>query len=154
MKLLLRTLLILNYPLLAISFLFWMSSGFAAVFVIDLTIENRTGRPLVVTPVGTARDGVRRRCPLHVMVWHFPPLRAGGFRLGAGESITLYYDRDDVVFSDLLVEDERGQLFQLAADPEQTQLQGIFVIDDVGMRTPAGPEVRQAAEKAPRMWIP
>lgn len=142
MKLALRILLWLTYPFLALSMLLIAGMGFGAAFIADFIIENRTTQTVSVTPIGTVgKEGTK--WPLPTMMFKFPPLsalRAGGFSLAPGESITVLYDMDDINFSEIVVEDGQSQQYQLVVNPNPTTnqyhapRQRRFVIDDLWLK--------------------
>jgi len=157
---LLRLLTLATYPFLGLSLLMFMGMGFGAAFVTDFTIENRTDTTIVVTPVGTF--GAGNRAPLPVKMLAFPPLPAlwgGGYRLAAGESVTVQYDMDDINFSEIVVVAEPGRTLQLVTDPTPTvnqyhgPLQRHYVIGDLSLLEPAPPHVLEAARAADRQWV-
>ena len=73
-------------------------------------MENHTGQTLLITPVGTIGDGYKAPLPtLMLAMPALPALRAGRYRLGPGESVTILYDMDDIHFSEIVIEDNRGR---------------------------------------------
>lgn len=156
MRLAFRILLWLTYPFLALSILLIAGMGFGVAFIADFTIENRTAQTISVTPVGTVgREGAKS--PLPTVMFKSPPLsalRAGGFRLAPGKSVTVLYDWDDINFSEIVVEDGQGQQYQLVVNPMPTTnqyhapRQRQFVIDDLTRLAQVDPDVSAAARRA------
>lgn len=169
MRRVLFILLILNGMLLPLScvpvlFLLNVVNPMQMVFVTAFTVENRTAATIYVTPVGTVGpDGWRR--PLPLAVWQAPWVPAsqrGRIPIGSGETITLYYDWDDINFSELVVETEGGTLRQLIVNPNPTANQYTiprvtdFVIDDVAQLGPVDLRVQEAYDAAQRpipFWL-
>lgn len=129
----------------------------ALVFVTDITVENKLEESIHATPIGTVGNG--KKCPLPVQRWKSPCLPAaqrGGFRVGPGERITIYYDWDDINFSEMVIEDAQGKLFQIIANPDPVSRQYVvapktaFVIDDLSVLGPVDPGVLKAFKRANR----
>lgn len=143
---------------MALSVLLLMGMGFGVAFVTDFTVENHTGGNIAVTPVGTiGKEG--RKAPLPVkMLLVLPAIHAGGFRLGPGEAITIRYDMDDINFSEIVVDDDKGQHLQLITDPNPTTkqyhrpLQRLYVIDDLAQLNVVTPAVARAAQASHGQW--
>lgn len=160
MKLLVRILIYCTYPFLAISALCFAGMGFGMAFITSFTIHNKTDTSIYVTPVGTfGAEG--RKAPLPVMQYKFLPLhafQAGHFRLAPGDSITVSYDMDDINFSEIVVEDNHGSLYQLVTDPKPTEnqyhgpLQRDYVIDDLSKLDPVKTDTQAAARSALGRW--
>jgi hypothetical protein len=160
--------LILNGLLLPLScvpalFLFNAVNPMQLTFIAGFTVENRTGDTIYVTPVGTVGPEGHRH-PLPLAVWKAPWVPAsqrGRFPVRTGGTITLYYDWDDINFSELVVETEDGELRQLVVNPNPTANQYTiprvtdFVIEDVNRLGPLDPVVRgayDAAQRPVRWW--
>jgi len=121
-------------------------------FIIEFTVENRSESNVYVTPIGTVGpEGHRRPLPMELgkAAWA-PASQRGRFPVRRGETITLYYDWDDINFSELVVETENGELRQLVVNPEPTLNQYIvpkvtdFVIDDLSRLEAVDHDVREA----------
>ena len=151
-------LLILNallLPLLCLPALFLLNAS--NPFITGFTVENRTAATVYVTPVGTGELDSRRH-PLPLVVWKAPSMpssQQGQFVVRSGETITLYYDWDDINLSELVVESEDGTLRQLAinarppANPE-------LVIDDLDRLGSVNSRVYDAyvaAQHPVRWWL-
>ena len=157
MKQFLRILVYCTYPFLALSALMLAGMIFGAAFVAPLTVENHTGQALLITPVGTIGDGYKAALPtLMFAMPALPALRAGRYRLGPGESVTILYDMDDIHFSEIVIEDNRGRILQFVADPEPTKnqyhgpLKKGYILEDVDTLPMASPAVIRASAAAPR----
>lgn len=158
MKRLLRTLVFLMYPLMGLSALLILGLCFSTVFAVAFTVENRSGETIIVTPVGTiGKEG--RRTALPVVVGRHVPIPAaqtGGFRLENGASVEIVYDCDDINFSEIVVEDQRGRFCQLVTDPNPTENQyhpptlARYTINDLAQMPPANADVREACMSAAR----
>jgi hypothetical protein len=151
-----------TYPFLALSLLFLLGMPMGMAFVTGFTVENRTGEIVSITPVGTL-DEEGKRGPLPVKLYAGVPLPAwnsGARRLADGESITIYYDWDDINFSEILVENAQGQQRQFIIDPNPTSDQfhmpskSHFVIDDFPNLQVASPAVQTAANAANKRTRP
>ena len=134
------------------------------VFIAGFTVENRTGATIYVTPIGTVGPQGHRH-PLPLAVWKkpwVPASKLGRFPVRSGETITLYYDWDDINFSELVVEADDGEMRQLVVNPEPTANQYTvprvtdFVIADLGHLGAVDQRVRlaHAAAQRPVQWWP
>lgn len=169
MRRVLFALLILNGLLLPLTcvpalVLFNAVNPMQLAFITGFTVENRTAATIHVTPIGTVGPAGDRH-PLPLAVWKapwVPASRLGRFPVRSGETITLYYDWDDINFSELVVEADEGEPRQLVVNPEPTANQYTvprvtdFVIDDVGRLGAVDPRVREAhaAAQQPVRWWP
>jgi hypothetical protein len=169
MRRLLFVLLVLNGLLLPLTcvpalFLFNAVNPMQLTFITGFTVENRTESTIYVTPVGTV-GAEGHRLPLPMAIWKAPWVPAsqrGRFPVRSGETITLYYDWDDINFSELVVEAGDGELRQLVINTEPTANQYTvprvtdFVIDDLDRLGPIDPRVREAhvAAQQPVRWWP
>jgi hypothetical protein len=169
MRRVLFVLLILNGLLLPLGcipvlFLFNAVNPMQLTFITEFTVENRTAEMLYITPIGTVGPQGRRE-PLPLAVWKAPWVPAsvrGRFPVRSGEKITLYYDWDDINFSELVVETPAGDLRQLVVNANPTANQysipGVtdFVIDDVGRLGAMDQHIREAydaAQSPVRWWL-
>jgi len=122
-----RFLRILRYianSFLVLSALLMFGLMFGSAFSVPLTIDNQTGRMLLVTPIGTVGKGEKYLLP--TLLCPFPAIpgaQNGRFRLAPGASTTILYDMDDINFSEIVVEDEQNEVKQFVADPEPTKNQ-------------------------------
>ena len=151
MKLLLRILTYITYPFLILSIL--IAAGSVLALVADFTIENRSGETLWVTPIGSVGpEGHRQQLPVVMSgFFSFPSFSPARYRLDPGESVTVKYDMDDINFSEIAVEDNEGQLFELVTNPNPTinryhgPLQDVYVIGSLEKLSEATPKIRVAA---------
>ncbi len=125
----------LNYLLVALSGL--ITIGLGMTFYSDFTIENKTTGHITVTPVGTVgHEGHKALLPVKAL-FIFPAFQSGDFRLAPGESARIWYDMDDINFSEIVIDDGAGKHYQLVTDPSPTTnqyhgpLQRQIVIDDL-----------------------
>jgi len=155
MRRLLRWLLFLTYPFLICSGLMCGGLGFGIAFSDDFTVENRTGQTLLITPVASGEGG--RRFPLPVTLAVFLPLRTprcGGYRLPPGEALTLVYDSDDAIFSEIVAEDEQGHFYErtvgsrLTGARWQGPTQRHYVFEHLEELATPGPAVHKAVQQA------
>jgi len=148
----------INYFLLALSGLLLFGLLATTAFVADITIENRAGEEMTVTPLGAIRGSEQpdARFGLPTVVaesFPFPSARSGGYRLAPGESVKILYDMDDIQFTDIVVERQNGDALQLVTSPAPhgssytgPQLDH-YVIDDLSRLPPASAAAREAAER-------
>jgi len=156
LKSLIRIALIATYPLLAVSVLAFGGLTFTVAFVAEFTVENKTDKPIAITPVGTiGKQGDRH--PLPVCMWSFLPIwsaQRGGFDIPPGESIDIIYDMDDINFSEIVVHDQDGERGQLVVNSNPTNnqyhapAQKRFVIDDLDSLAAIPEPVRKASRDA------
>lgn len=154
-----RFLIIVTYPFLGLSLLLLMGQLFGQAFTATFTISNQTGQTLIVTPVGTVgAAGYRRPLPTVMSMVPLPAPRAGGFRLEPQQSVAIYYDMDDINFSEIVVEDESGRLLQMIVDPNPTTNQyhgptsARYAITNLADLSPAPPAIVQATLAANQRW--
>jgi hypothetical protein len=161
MRRFLQILLILNGLFLPLScfpliFLFNAVNPMQLAFITDFTVENRTAKTIFVTPIGTVGpQGDRHSLPLTrwKAPW-YPASQHADIPISAGEKVTLFYDSDDINFSELVVATEDGTVRQLVVNPAPTARQYVipdvtdFVIDDVNRLDAVGPTVQAACHEA------
>ena len=122
----------------------------------DIQITNSTQHTISVTPIGTV--GVKGyRDPLH-QVHRKPPefdyKEQGGYEVLPDSTVELWYDWDDINFSEIVVEDHLGNLSQFVVDPNPTQNQyhppstNTFTITDTSPLVPVTPDVMAAFTRA------
>jgi len=149
----------LNYFPLAFSGMLLFGLLTTTAFVGDITIENRSAEEIAVTPLGAIRGSeqpdARYGLPIVVAeLFPFPSARNGDYRLAPGESVTILYDWDDIQFTDVVVENTRGDAFQLVVGSLAQGLaytrpdQDCYVIEDLSRLPPASATAREAAAKA------
>jgi len=156
---------LLALPLGCVPAMFLMNSfnPMQLAFVTDFSVENRTGESIWITPIGTVgTQGKRwpiptssRRAP-----WMESSQRAR-LPIECGAKRTLFYDWDDINFSELVVERAGAEPRQLVVNPDPTTNQysrlevNEFVIDDWDALAPLEPDVRAAYDEAQvplRLW--
>jgi hypothetical protein len=157
MRRVLFVLLILNgllLPLCCVPVLFLINAvnPMQLAFITGFTVENRTAEVLYVTPIGTVGPAGERH-PLPMALWKVPWVPASErakIPVQSAEKITLYYDWDDINFSELVIETPSGELRQLVVNANPTANQytkppvSDFVIDDFGRLEAADQRVRAA----------
>lgn len=148
-----------TFLLLGLSALILVSAfGFGSAFVADFTIENQSTQSITVIPIGTVgADG--RRFPLPVTISSYvnlPAVTGRSFQLHPGGTVAISYDMDDINFSEIVVQDQHAQFFQLITDPDPlvNQYHGPgqaqYVIEDLGKLQLASVPVTAAAKVALR----
>ncbi|NMO13580.1 hypothetical protein HPC49_00385 [Pyxidicoccus fallax] len=154
MRLFVRILLFCTLPFLALSALMGAGMLFRGAFIVPLTVENRTGRPLLITPVGTPH-GQEHKAPLPTVVrpmLAIPSPQAGSYPLGPDESVTIHFDRDDITASELVLEDEQGRIRQRVINPEPNKgyrpLDERYVLEDFETLPEPSPPVLEASVAA------
>ncbi len=145
--------------MLALSTLFWLGMGFGVAFITDFTVTNRSKQSIIVTPVGSfARRGLRSTLP--TIMWRYLPLysfKSTRYPLEPGETVKIYYDMDDIQFTELAVELMPGDIRQFVVGPPPTSNQysspamNQIVIDDLDSLQPAIATVNSAAMRD-RQW--
>jgi len=132
----------------------------ALAFVTDIRIENRLDEPIWVTPIGTVgKAGARRPLPVcRRRIPYEPSRQRGNFRVDPGERRAIYYDWDDINFSEVVIRTEAGRLFQIIANPDPTGRQYVqaprseFIIDDLAALESMRDGLRAAYEKAQKPY--
>ncbi len=125
-------------------------------FITDIHITNDTQQPIKITPIGTV-GSQGDRSPLHDIHRKQPTYDSqtrGSFEILPGDSIELFYDWDDINFSEIVIEDQAGSLSQLVVDPTPTQEQyhpptpNTFTIDNQSPLVPVSLNVLAAYHEA------
>ncbi len=125
-------------------------------FITDIQVTNATDEPLRVTPIG-AIGAEGRRIPLPIFRQRspaYPATQVGGFLVQPGASIEILYDWDDVNLAEIVVENSKGDLRQLVADPDPTRDQyhpaepNTFTISDFPTLDPVGIDTLAAYHEA------
>jgi hypothetical protein len=122
-RILLWIALIATAPFLLITglwclFLFNSVNPMQAAFISEFKIENRTQLLIWVTPIGTRNDGSKHVLPQFSRI--LPAIPASDSRdlqIDAGKTRSIYYDWDDINFSDIAIRDTVGTLRTLVVDP-------------------------------------
>lgn len=88
------------------------------MFITEFEIENRTDQAVWVTPVGTFRSGGKSVLPQFLAPFPaIPAWRSGHLRIDPGGKRRIYYDWDDINFSEIAIRDSSGLLRNLVVDP-------------------------------------
>lgn len=165
MKRLLTTLLILNGLLLPCGGLaglviFARLSQVQLGFITDFHITNATQHSIKTTPIGTV-GSQGARYPLHQIHRKQPTFddkTRGGFEVLPNATVELFYDWDDINFSEIVIEDHTGQLSQLVVDPAPTRNQyhppatNTFTITDASPLVSVPPDVMTAYHEAQKPY--
>lgn len=83
------------------------------VFLAEYTVVNASGETVYITPVGTLRDERYVLPQFASSLPGVPALRQADIRLDAGESVSILYDADDVVASEIAVRNTQSDYRQL-----------------------------------------
>ena len=156
--------LILLTPLLLTSLaslllLFNAVNPMQLTFVTGFRVENRTGRPLWITPVGTRHP--EGKCVLPQFAASFPAIpafRSKDLRIEPGGSTRILYDWDDINFSEVAVRNAEGEYRQLVVDPDPPKQdyyrnrQERYVLEDWESLPLADAGVLAVAREADRQW--
>ena len=126
------------YGWAGLSALLLMGIFASSAFMVQFSIENKTSETLLVTPIGTVgKEGRRRLLPVSMVEFiKFPAKQASRLKVASGEIVAVSYDMDDINFSEIVVETERGEARQLVTNPTPTQnqyhgpAQQAYAIDD------------------------
>jgi hypothetical protein len=128
----------------------------ATVFLTDFTVENQSGEPLKITPVGTiGKEGRRRTLPMSAFSnLDVPSLRDRSFPLAPGTHRRFTYDWDDIQISEILIVPRSGAARQLIIDPTPTERQyhlpktNVFVVPQLDTLPIATPEVYRVLNRS------
>jgi len=129
-------------------------------FITGYVISNRTAEPILVAPVGTL-DERGRRGLLGNFPFPFPAmpgLRIKDIAVAPGGRRIMYYDWDDIQFSEIVVRDSTGT-WQIVvnAEPTKNQFRAVAVMDFAVTpetpRIPVAPAVLEAAESPDRSLL-
>lgn len=91
----------------------------ALLFLVTFTVENQSGEPIHVTPIG-AFDFSTARATLPITIsknFYLIGLSSREFTIPNGESVAITYDADDINFTELIVRTETGDTFSLTTNP-------------------------------------
>ena len=148
----LKVAFVFSYILLAFSFMTFLGQMGTTPFMFEFTVENSTDEVLIITPVGTAgRENGKYPLPIHD--WNIFPMvssKRGGYDLNPGEKITLFYDSDDINFSEIVAENSQGEFRQLVVmkNPEKNHYrvpsEHKFVIKNFDSLEPVPVHVKEA----------
>ena len=95
------------------------------VFITSFTVQNASGQPIDITPVGTrGSEGKKSLLPIFTTASPaFPAIKTRHFHIENGDSIAIRYDWDDVNFSEIVVRTSENHYHQLVVDPTPTDNQ-------------------------------
>lgn len=150
------TLLLLNGLLLCLPLLMLVSlvNPMQSMFIVPVTIENRTSETIRVTPVGVGDSG--NRSLLAVFLWQFPAVWGiwnRDFEILSGGSLQILYGWDDVWLSEIVVHDLHGRAFVATVDSPRGQAIRLD-IDDLAALAAPSPEVLGVARSGFHNWPP
>ncbi len=122
------------------------------VFITSFTVENETNETVFITPLGAVdQEGNRAILPQYLRPFPgIPVLKEGNFKIKPGGRKTIYYDWDDINFSEILIKTENlERVLVVDAKPTTNQFHppesSHFVIENLkDLQTPT-PELRAAA---------
>ena len=129
---------------------------FMLAFQTTITITNKSGKDLTVSPVGLA-EGSGRLYPLPIFVSAAPALpaiRQGRFKVNDGETLSLNYDWDDILFTSVVIEADGLPPRELIIEPSAKAEDCCYVpktvnptITDLDQLGKARPEALRAASE-------
>ena len=134
--------------------LFGSVNPMVRAFITDFEVENRTQEAVWVTPVGTYNSGGKKVLPqfsasfmpfLTIFAWESRDLH-----IGAGERRRIYYDCDDINFSEIVVRDSTETVTVLVVDANPptddyyANQFDVYFIDDIGNLPQPTPSVSAA----------
>ncbi len=130
-------------------------------FITSFQVENQSGQDVRITPIGTVgAKGRKARLPVFVSVIPaLPAIKTGNFYLKDGETLNIKYDWDDINFSEIAIESDDGQFFQLVIDPNPTDNRyhppksKHFKIPPLDSLSSIQPNIREATVRQSRGWI-
>jgi hypothetical protein len=117
-RVILIILLTLNGILLVPGALLPMGQVMTYAFLTDIHLTNATTQPIQVTPIGVRESGGRRPLPIYASKYlsMWPESPAADFPITPGQTLTLTYDMDDILFSELVVVFPDGSVGQLVTN--------------------------------------
>lgn len=128
-------------------------------FLSSFRVENRTGRPLWVTPVGTFHSGGKRVLPQFATgVLAVPAFRSKEIRVEPGGSAWVHYDCDDINVTEIVARAAGGNDRQLVVDPAPPKDgyyrngSDLYVLDSWNALSPAPADVLAAVREPDRQW--
>jgi hypothetical protein len=90
----------------------------ALAFIVPFDVINESGEMLIVTPVGTFNDGGKSVLPTYIRRFPaIPRLARQPYRIAPGETQRIFFDCDDINFSELAIQNASGEFRQLVTDP-------------------------------------
>jgi hypothetical protein len=93
-------------------------SPMALAFIVPFDVVNESGETLIVIPVGTFNDGGKGVLPTYIR--RFPAIRRlarQSYRIAPGETQRIFFDCDDINFSELAIQNTSGEFRQLITEP-------------------------------------
>lgn len=131
-------------------------------FITSFTVKNQSGQDIWITPIGTiGEEGKKARLPIFITaIPAFPAIKTGRFQLKDGDAREIWYNWDDINFSEVAIESKDGQFYQFIVDPKPTENRyhapksRDFLIPVLEMLPPIQSIVFEAATQRSRRWIP
>jgi len=124
-------------------------------FITSFEVENKLSQDIWITPVGTVGSaGYRSTLPIFRNKW--PAISSstqGNLHMSPGGIITIYYDWDDINFSEILIRTSSWRKV-LVIDPEPTKDQyrrytgGRIVIDETTALVDPSPQIQEAVSSS------
>lgn len=107
----------------AIFILFNTVNPMQSAFIISFKVENQSGEDIWITPIGTrGSEGRRAHLPRYISVFPaLPAIKTGSFHVQNHQTIEIKYDWDDINFSEIAIESQDGQFYQLVVDSNPTK---------------------------------
>lgn len=131
------------------------------VFITSFTLENRTNEDIFITPLGAVdQEGDRDILPQYLSPFPaIPVLKNGNLKIKPGESKTIYYDWDDINFSEIFIKTKSSERVLIVdANPTRNQYHPPdsrhFVIKNLKVLKEPTSELRMAADvKDWAIWV-
>ncbi|WP_145379291.1 hypothetical protein [Symmachiella dynata] len=129
-------------------------------FISDFEIENKTQQPIWVTPVGTFNSGIKAVLPQSMAA--FPAIPAWHSRdlpIAPGARRRVYYDWDDINFSEIVVRDAVGTVAVQLVDAHPptkdyyANKMDLYEISDIGTLPTPTPAVTKAVSPPPHQTL-
>lgn len=122
-------------------------------FITGFVIRNESTRTLYVTPVGVLGDERRILPQVLLRIPYIPIMDRQNIKLRKGQSIKIYYDWDDVTFSEIAVRDEKNTWRQMSVLPEEEKVccspnkKGVYVLPVFDELEEISPQVKKVISR-------
>lgn len=160
-RILLRIAVIVTAPFLLFTalwvlFFFNLINPMQEAFITEFEIENNTQQTVWVTPVGTFNEGGKSALPQFMSRFPSIPLgRSRDLMIEPGARRHIYYDWDDINFSEIAVRDSSGVLRNLVIDDSPpaedyyANQEDLYRIENLESLPKASPEIQSAVAPPP-----
>lgn len=134
--------------------------GFGFPFREEITIVNKTTRPISVTPIGIWHASKSRDAlpVIATRVFQWPALKNGDFLVAPGQSIRIDYDHDDIDASEIYINAGAVGVFEqtvksrAASDYDYDRDRRIEIIDLTKLRPATAPVTAAALGANKNEW--